>query len=211
MTSDGENYPVPSKGYFDNSMSKVHADNGDVFIGEKKVYNMNLSPPQVNPKNILILVSKYKDLDCEDPEFLAIKEELDDYNKPRPDRPVVGLEGKLTQGNRLDLFSDARFQKDKFAKRLSRYEFSTHHCAIHLNLLSRIEEKFNSKIKPLIEAEMSSEEIDFAISVLIVEPLAEEVSPADPTITAKIIRGMIFLLTGNCYLRWNHNDSISSS
>ncbi|MBN8238941.1 hypothetical protein JF541_07285 [Marinobacter hydrocarbonoclasticus] len=207
-----EKYPVPKEGN-DNSahISNVNVGDGDVFIGNKTEYNFSVEAPKVDPKAIMMLVEQYKDVDCKDPKFLAIKEELDDYNLPRKDRPIVGLEGKLKAGARSDLYYEARLQKDKFAKRLSRYEFSAHHCAIHLNLLGRIEERFNSKIRPLIDGGAPNEAIDHAISELIIEPFSEEVSPADPTLTAKIVRGMLFLLTGNCYLRWSKNDSISPS
>lgn len=186
-----------------NSISDVEVENGDVFIGNK--YSLKFEAPKIDPQKILLLVQQFKELDCESEEFLSLKDELDDYSKPRDQRDIIGLINKLEDGGRDDLITVATDYKDKFAKRLSRYEFSTHHCAIHLTLLGKIEERFNSLIVPLIKEGKDSEVIDLAIAKLIVEPIAEEVAPADPTLNAKQIRGMIFLLTGNCYIRWSQS------
>jgi len=186
-----------------NTLSNITTDSGDVFSGIKNQYSFNFNAPEIDYKGILLLVQQYKNIDCESDEFIAMKEELDDYNKPRPNRDIIGLSNKLTDGNREDLIPDATYFKDKFAKRLSRYEFSTHHSAIHLTLLSKIEERFNSFIVPMIKKGEEPLVIDMAISRLVIQPLADEVAPADPTLTAKQIRGMMFLLTGNCYVKWS--------
>ena len=186
-----------------NSISNIKTHSGDVFTGIKNQYSFNFNPPEVDSKRILLLVDKYKNIDTESDEFIAMKEELDDYNKPRPNRDIIGLVNKLTAGNREDLIPDAMDFKDRFAKRLSKYEFSTHHSVIHLTLLSKIEERFNSFIVPMIKKEADPLVIDMAISNLVIQPLADEVSPADPTLTAKQIRGMMYLLTGNCYVKWS--------
>jgi hypothetical protein len=186
-----------------NILSNIRTESGDVFSGIKKQYSFNFNAPEVDSKAILLLVQQYKNIDCESDEFVAMKEELDDYNKPRPNRDITGLSNKLKDGNRDDLIPDATYFKDKFAKRLSRYEFSTHHSAIHLTLLSKIEERFNSFIVPMIKKEEDNTVIDMAISKLVIQPLADEVQPADITLTAKQIRGMMFLLTGNCYIKWS--------
>lgn len=184
-------------------ISDVKIGSGDAFIGTKNQYSFNFEAPKVNPQAILTLVEQYRNIDCESEEFRSIKDELEEYDKPRPARDIIGLPSKLKAGGREDLLEDATACKDKFAKRLSKYEFSSHHAAIHLNFLSRIEEKFNSLIVPMIKNGESSTVIDLAISQLIIQPLADEVAPADATLTSKKIRGMMFLLTGNCYLNWH--------
>lgn len=187
----------------DNEMSNIHTDKGDVFIGSKETqYHLNFEPPQINPEQILLLVDRYKNLSCESDEFIAIKEELEEYRTPKSGRKIIGLEKKLEAGGREDLIPNAVDYKDKFAKRLMRYELCTHTSAIHLNIMGKIEEKFNSSILPLIEKNTDKNVVDIAISQLIIEPLANEVSAADPTLTPKQVRGMMYLLTGNCFLKW---------
>lgn len=187
----------------ENEINYAKTESGDIFIGSKDVhYNLNFDPPQINPEKILLLVERYKDIDCESNEFLAIKEELEEYKSPKPGRVIIGLENKLEAGGREDLIVNAKDYKDKFARRLMRYELCTHTSAIHLNIMGRIEEKFNHIITPLIESRTDKNVVDLAISKLIIEPLADEVSAADPTLTPKQVRGMMYLLTGNCFLQW---------
>lgn len=186
-----------------NKIEDARTENGDVFIGNKySQYNLNFSPPDINPEQMVLLVDRYKDIDCESDEFLAIKEELEEYRNPSKERKIIGLEGKLIQGGRQDLIASATEYKDKFARRLMRYELCTHTSAIHLNLMSRVEEIFNTEIKPRIESGVEDDVVDIAVSKLIIEPLSKEVSVADPTLTPKQVRGMMFLLTGNCFLKW---------
>lgn len=187
----------------ENEISNAKTESGDIFIGSKDThYNLNFDPPRINPEQILLLVERYKDIDCDSNEFIAIKEELEEYRSPKPGRNIIGLENKLEAGGREDLISNAKDYKDKFARRLMRYELCTHTSAIHLNIMGRIEEKFNSTIIPLIESRAHKNVVDLAISKLIIEPLADEVSAADPTLTPKQVRGMMYLLTGNCFLQW---------
>jgi hypothetical protein len=186
-----------------NTIYGVESQDGDVFIGNKTQNIFNFETPKVDSEGIFKLVEKYKEISNNSDEFRAIKEELDDYNKPRPNRKIIGLKNKLIDGNRYDLLEDAKDYKDKFAKRLLRYEFSTHHTVIHLTLLSKIEERFNSYIVPLFKKNEGDDVIDLAISRLIIQPLSEEVMAVDPSLTAKKIRGMMFLMTGHCYLKWS--------
>lgn len=183
-----------------NSLSDIQVDNGDAFIGVKNI--IKIERILSNPQNILLLIQQYENIDCASEKFLAMKDELDSYIKPREERDIIGLEQKLTDGGRANSVLAATELKDKFSKRLARYEFSSHMSALHLNLLTKIEEKFNSHIYPLIQSGHSIDVIDQLISEVIIQPLAEEVAPADASLTAKHVRGMMYLLTGNCHLKW---------
>ncbi|WP_299197172.1 ABC-three component system protein [uncultured Amphritea sp.] len=190
------------KGESDNSISNVNIDNGDVFIGSKYQYTLNFDPPKVDSDALISLIERYRDLDESDVNFLNVKEELEYYQEPLDSRKVFGLENKLSKAGRKDLISIARNEKHKFATRLLKFQLASQESALHLNLLSKIEERFNAQIFPMIKNNEPFEIIDLAISKLIIDPIANEVAPADATLTAKQIRGMMYLLTGNCYLRW---------
>lgn len=208
MSEEDENLPIqaqppnPSTSIRDNTLQNVQIDgDGDAYIGEK--YVVNLARPEVNPYAVLELVDKYRDLPEHDSVFKGLKEELEVYRRPRHERDVVGLEKKLIAGKREDLIDSAKIYKSDANSRLSKYEFSSHATAMHLSVMTRIEEKFNSTILPMIKIGASDQQIDAAISTQIIEPLAQEVSLADITLTPAKIRGLMYLLTGNCYLKWS--------
>jgi hypothetical protein len=177
---------------------------GDIIVGVKNESNLNITIPAPDPEKILKIIAHSKQLAADSPQYLDMLEQLSSYEKPRPGRPILGLKGKLKAGNREDLYDDAEFFKDKFAQRLARHQFSNQAVAIHLYFLTQINERFSSKILPLIKSSYSATAIDSAISDLIIQPFVSEVITADPTINADIIRGMLYFLTGNCHIKWSH-------
>lgn len=196
---NGQNLPAIS----DVKLKDVEAD-GDIIIGVKKESNLKITIPAPDPEKIQKIIDHSKKLAANSPQYLDMLEQLSSYEKPRPGRPILGLKGKLKAGNREDLYEDAEFYKDKFAQRLARYQFSNQAVAIHLYFLTQINERFSSKILPLIKDEFSTIAIDSAISDLIIQPFVSEVITADPTMNADIIRGMLYFLTGNCHIKWSH-------
>ena len=175
----------------------------DLIVGTKRVSNFSIIQPAPDPEKIQKLITTSKQLAADSPEYLDMLEQLSCYEKPRPGRPILGLKGKLKAGNREDLYEDAEFYKDKFAKRLAKYQLSNQAVAIHLYFLTQINERFSSKILPLIKDNHTTTDIDSAISDFIIQPFVSEVITADPSINADIIRGMLYFLTGNCHIRWS--------
>jgi hypothetical protein len=177
---------------------------GDIISGVKNESNLNITIPSPDPDKIQKIITHSKQLAADSPQYLDMLEQLSSYERPRAGRPILGLMGKLKAGNREDLYDDAEFYKDKFAQRLARHQFSTQAVAIHLYFLTQINERFSSKILPLIKDGFSTTSIDSAISDLIIQPFVSEVITADPTMNADIIRGMLYFLTGNCHIKWSH-------
>jgi hypothetical protein len=177
---------------------------GDLIVGVKNESNFNITIPAPDPEKIQKIIDHSKQLAADSPQYLEMLEQLSSYEKPRPGRPILGLMGKLKAGNREDLYDDAEFYKDKFAQRLARHQFSNQAVAIHLYFLTQINERFSSKILPLIKENFTTTAIDSAISDLIIQPFVSEVITADPTMNADIIRGMLYFLTGNCHIKWSH-------
>jgi len=201
MTNIKDNQNLPTISGVDISDVKA---GGDIFVGVKNESNLNITIPAPDPEKIQKIINHSKKLAADSPQYLDMLEQLSSYEKPRPGRPILGLMGKLKAGNREDLYDDAEFYKDKFAQRLARHQFSNQAVAIHLYFLTQINERFSSKILPLIKDGYSTTSIDSAISDLIIQPFVSEVITADPTMNADMIRGMLYFLTGNCHIKWSH-------
>ncbi|HHQ4309334.1 TPA: ABC-three component system protein [Serratia fonticola] len=140
---------------------------------------------------------------CEtDQEYRYMLEELQEYLKPRAGRKIIGLEGKLKEGKRLDLLEDALYLENKFARRVTKHQFSISEEVIYCHCLSKINSSFAHFVKPLFKNTASTAIIDRVIYDRIVDPLYEEVSEVSAAISIDLIRGMIFFLTGKCHLRW---------
>jgi len=164
----------------------------------------NISFNEVKSKNNALanLLIRSKQLSETDQEYRYMLEELEEYLLPRPGRKIIGLEEKLKEGNRLDLLEDAAYLENKFARRVTKHQFSTSEEIIYFHCLSKINSSFSHYIKPLFKNTVNTDIIDRVIFDRIVEPLYEEVSEVNAAISTELIRGMIFFLTGKCHLRW---------
>ena len=128
--------------------------------------------------------------------------ELSDYMGPRIEREVIGLEKKLFDGNREDQIGEAEFLKLKFSKKLVKDELSESVQTVYANILAYINTIFAMKISPLIKNDTARIQIDEQIFEKIIRPIYQDVSIANIGITTDHIRGMLYYLTGNCYIRW---------
>lgn len=177
-----------------NTFDNIDTGGGDFFVG---VTNHQSSD------RIAKIIEASKAWAVDSPEFSDLLDEIDNYEKPRPNRTIIGLAAKLQAGKRNDLLPDAMLLKNRVNRKFAKYQFQGHKMAVNNYVYGKINEIFKSKVSPLIRKNSSIEEIDTAISEIIILPLADEVCIADPTFNSDTIRGMLYILTGNCHIEWN--------
>jgi hypothetical protein len=136
---------------------------------------------------------------CAEKEFI---EELQDYMKRIPGQEQRNLEQKLSSAKRDDLISDAKNLKEKFAKKLYKHTFSPAAQNIFVHILAMINCSFRLKIKPMIDENKPPSLVDRAIYDEIVQAVYLEVGNSELEINMDHIHGMLFYLTGNCYIEW---------
>ena len=129
-------------------------------------------------------------------------EELQDYMKRVPGHEQRNLEKKLSAAKRDDLIANAILLKEKFTKKLYKHTFSPEAQRIFVHILAKINSSFQLKIKPIIRENESSRLVDKAIYDEIVEVIYNEVGSSELEINIDDIHGMLYYLTGNCYIEW---------
>ena len=149
------------------------------------------------------LILKLQERISNEPAAGKFIEDLSDFMKPRPNREIIGLENKLVAGGREDEVDDAEYLKLKFSKRLVADELSESVQVVYAHILAYINSTFALIVKPLIRDGQSHAAIDGKVYEQIVDPIYNDVALADIGITADHIRGMLYYLTGNCYVRWH--------
>ena len=164
--------------------------------------NISFNEVKTNSNALNNLLIRSRQLCETDQEYCYMLEELEGYLNPRPGRKIIGLEGKLKEGDRLDLLEDATYLENKFARRVTKHQFSVSEEVIYYHCLSKINSSFSHNVKPLFKNTVSAAIIDRVIYDKIVEPLYEEGCEVSTAISIELIRGMIFFLTGKCHLRW---------
>ncbi|HIF9530254.1 TPA: ABC-three component system protein [Photobacterium damselae] len=135
---------------------------------------------------------------------VEIIENLADYIADHPSGKVIGLEQKLINGNRQDLYNRALLLKNRFERKLAKNQMSLVEQHIYVQLLSTISSIWYSKIKPLIDIGTSKQTIDKAIYDDLIEPVHKAVVRYDTLSTSEEVSGMLYFLTGKCHLVWEN-------
>ncbi len=177
----------------DNQISQVNTGGGHFVVG-------NFQAPE--PSKIASLIQASKAFAEDSIEYQMLLDDLENYHKPRPGREIVGLENKLTNAKMTSLIDDAKYLKNRAITKVARYQLQSHNVAVNNYIYGKINETFNADILPLIKSGKSAHEINKFISSMIIHPLTDEICEADPTINHDTIRGMLYILTGNCHLTW---------
>lgn len=134
--------------------------------------------------------------------LVDILEDLADYITEHPERKIVGLEKKLELGERIDLFSRARFLKNKFARRVAKNQMSITEQHVYIQILSAINTTWYQSIYPAIVSGTSNQEVDQLIHEELIKPVHQAIVRFDCTITTEAVSGMLYFLTGKCHLIW---------
>lgn len=128
-------------------------------------------------------------------------DDLDYYNSPLTG-DVLGLEQKLTHGNRESFIDYALRAKERFHKKLVKYQFFESAQKINVHLLALVQSYFEYHIAPKIHSAASAEEISTLVQELVINPLLGQLEENTLGFTALDINGMLYFLTGNCHIKW---------
>lgn len=166
-----------------------------------KTFNLNLT--EKRSKYLCSLMEKFKKERDDNIQISTIIDELTHYKTPIISENIIGLENKLRKGNREDLIDDALITKEKFTKKLLKYEAFESAQGIYAYLLAHVYYNFKMHILPLIiEKKYDNSEINIFIDEKVIEPLYSELDENVLNIFKDEINGMLYFLTGNCHIKW---------
>jgi hypothetical protein len=174
---------------------------GDQAGGDIDKSTLVLSLPKEPSQYIKTLYAQFEKEEKSKPQIKKFMEELDYYNKPL-DGDMIGLAQKLKDGNQENFIDFALRVKESYHKKLYKHSLSPSAQKINLHLLSMVECFFMHQIFPLIEKKQSSDKINLLIQELVVNPMMTELGENRLDFTAQDINGMLYLLTGNCHIKW---------
>jgi hypothetical protein len=137
-------------------------------------------------------------------ELREICEELDYFNSQIENEELMGLENKLTAGNKPKAIIDyAKSVKEKFHKKLIKTsQYSAVAQDINVYILSKVRRSFMTEVYTLISNGESEAKINTLITERIINPVKTELGVNLFKYDEDDIMGMIFFLTGNCHLKW---------
>lgn len=179
-------------------------DNSNVYQAEKlDVYNLN-----ENSVEYIKLVKLYEQEKEKGDSISETIKQLIEYER-KIDGDLKNLAIKLKEGGFEYLINDAERYKHKYSMHF--HEHSVHKSAqkIHALLLSKVETQFNSFVKLKLYQNADKEDVISTIS----EKVIKEVEAIYGThnileLDSRHIHGMVYYLTGNCFLNWKITNTI---
>jgi hypothetical protein len=184
---------------------------GDVAggnIDKSKTYIINTQPKS----RLSGLIEQLKDQVGKDKDAAEFVERLRSWMIPKNTVLSRDLETKLKDSGQGHLLHDALEAKERFTKQLRRTAFNPALQEIYVQILGEIHTAFTYRIKPKISPLTERGVIEGEIANL-GEKITLQISdaPADLGLGLIEIIGMLYYLTGNCYLEWTYNDPVSPS
>ena len=149
-----------------------------------------------------ILLKKFKEEQQENKQLNEFIDDLNYFNTPKGNEIIVGLENKLVAGNRTNLVDYAKDMKDRFHRKLYKYQFSEAAQKINLHLLALVQSYYMNEVYPMICENEDATVINALITERIIRPLLEELDDNTLGFNAQDINGMLYFLTGNCHIKW---------
>ena len=185
-----------------NKVSLENTNVGGKVVGNND-YSQTFNNLYESSRYFEELYKKFEEEKNNNPELKEFCEELDYYNA-KIDGDVLGLEEKLTLGNREKIIFYAKSAKEKFHKKLIKTsQYSTVGQEINIAILAKVKRGFMMEVYTLICNNASQDNIDKLITERIINPVKQELGINLFKYDEEDIMGMIFFLTGNCHIKWN--------
>lgn len=187
-----------------DNMSTTHINTcGGDYAGRDIHKNIYL-PSAVPVSRLRRLFEQFEKEKQSDPNIEIIAEELQHLMTPRQGEVVIGLEEKLKIASKPQETIDfARECKEQYAKKLYKQQFYSSSQQINLILLSTARNRFINYVYPLITQGRSDEEVARALDEYVVKHLLAMLEADDCFVfTLDDVWGIIYFLTGNCYIKW---------
>lgn len=148
------------------------------------------------------LIDRYKK-ECQSNTVFHDKvEELEAYCSPASRGDVLGLDEKLENGGYSDFREYAVKTKERFFKKLVRFQLYESAQRIYAFVLADVCTRYHNDVYPLVLEGKSQAEIHSAIQRNVVDPVQAILEENVLGIMADEINGALYFLTGNCHIKW---------
>ncbi len=172
---------------------------GRDFVGrdQHNQYNQQINNTPISPFRSLLIKIRDDNNPKDNEEFSnELYEFMQSYKGD-----IIGLAQKLKDGNREYYIEYAEEQKERYAKIILKSANLPFEQELHLRLLASVRSKFQP-IYAKIKQGRSFDEIDAAHQKLISE-IETDLEDDPLKITRQGIDGIIYYLTGNCFIKWS--------
>lgn len=147
-----------------------------------------------------VLYKKIRDEFSKTEKFKETLDILKRYTEPNI-RDMRSLDQKLTEAELAQLIEYGSEVKELFAKKITESQYLQSAQEFFAQLLSRVRLDFNSKIHARIGS-IPKDLISSEVAEKVIAPIFDLLGDNPLSLTAEEILGMVYYLTGNCYIDW---------
>ena len=119
------------------------------------------------------------------------------------DGDIIGLDAKLKTAGWEDKLHEALRYKEFANKQLMENSLYESAQQIYACVMAMMQTLFRSKVLPIIESRGQRAAIEAALHAEVIQPVFAALEDNPLTMTQAQLLGLIYLLTGNCHIRWH--------
>jgi hypothetical protein len=165
--------------------------------------DVNITTLSTVPESFMIRLHRKFEIECANSvEFKSTIDSLQ-YFQDSIDVVPMGLPKKLELGQRQTEITEALRAKELFAKCMARHSLSESAQEVIAYCLGKIRELFKAKITPLIAQGATHHDVDTAVFESVIQPVLGDLEANFLGLMPHELRGMLYYLTGNCFLDWH--------
>jgi hypothetical protein len=191
----------------ENSVSQDNITAGGDVAGRdviKPIFNINTGPLYHEDTVLKRLLAEHEQEKKTDLAYRAFSEELNRFFSKALTNNLRDLETKLIDGNREYLIIAALDSKERLAKKIHKYGLYKSAQEIYTYLLVNIRTSFLHQIQSKIKSkEFSQYQIDEIVCSQIIDPFLHNLQGSSLEIDKDELYGILYFLTGNCYIEWD--------
>ncbi|WP_330926175.1 ABC-three component system protein [Candidatus Sororendozoicomonas aggregata] len=182
---------------------------GDVAARDIKKTVNNYYAPQGQvvyreDKRLTALIEEHERAILADPDYRDFSEKLNNYLYRRVEGSLRDLTEKLTDGDRSDAIDYAMELKESVSKKILRDGCFTSAQKIYTHLLTQMRTAFKTLVQRRIKSgDFTVYQIDDIVDAKVILPLLNNVEECSLQIDLEDLYGLLYILTGNCYIEWD--------
>lgn len=151
-----------------------------------------------------ILVEEHEREVINDIYYRDFSEKLNNYLERKVEGKLRNLEEKLIDSNREYLLDYALDVKESVSKKIMLYSHYKSAQELYTYILTNIRTTFLHEITPRIKSgDFKQYDINDLVEQKIIQPLLENIGICSLRIDKDELYGLLYILTGNCYIEWD--------
>ncbi|OEA16662.1 hypothetical protein BBM55_14990 [Vibrio parahaemolyticus] len=150
------------------------------------------------------LVEEHEQEIQKDEQYKEFSSQLNNFLERKVEGKLRDLGQKLTDGNRDFLLDYAMDVKERVSKKIMQFSHYKSAQELYTYILTNIRTTFLHEISPRIKSgDFKVYQINDLVEEKIIQPVLESVHGCSLNLDKEELYGLLYILTGNCYIEWD--------